>query len=348
MSDVERDPSRFGSVDKSDSINEVFRERHERFIPAAGEQLKTPTTFEVEVCDETLTVDYRVLDLPEAAEEHAGPNAEPVVVLQGFGSGWEGIAELGFSIASEGRKTILVSLPGEGNSDNPSEAYWNGEGFKNEAEVVTALIKHLKEQGVVTSESTHLVGHSQGSEVITQLAVDHPELVSSLVLLNPAGVREEDPVLPLATRFLASGAYTNLEFKGRLAFSGEDDYERALDPYIPKTKSPFAKDRLSQRRAEATKLASGHLLEKLQRISKPVTFIGGELDSVYPPGALDDASSQLARVVEAVQGHALINTSVMAELRHNTTQAPDEITAVNIDHYLEVAEKHNRGETSVS
>lgn len=36
-----------------------------------------------------------------------------------------------------------------------------------------------------------------------------------------------------------------------------------------------------------------------------------------------------------------IEKSVMMGLRHNTTVTPDEITAANIEHYLEIAEEKN-------
>ncbi len=96
-----------------------------------------------------------------------------------------------------------------------------------------------------------------------------------------------------------------------------------------------------QRSAEAKKVSKGHLLEKLNQIDIPITYISGQLDSVYPPGDESDDNSQLTRIVEAVDDKDKIEKSVMLGLRHNTTLAPDEITSANIDHYLTVAEQKN-------
>jgi pimeloyl-ACP methyl ester carboxylesterase len=117
-----------------------------------------------------------------------------------------------------------------------------------------------------------------------------------------------------------------------MKFSGEKDYENELKPYIPKTKSPFAKDRLPQRLSEGKRLTQGHLLEKLNNTDVPITYITGERDVVYPP------DKQLQKIIDGLNDKTRIETSVMAKLHHNTTIAPDEITAANIDHYLEKAE----------
>jgi non-heme chloroperoxidase len=65
------------------------------------------------------------------------------------------------------------------------------------AQDVGALSTHVADLGALVKElkatPAHLVGHSHGAYVALALAVDHPELVSSLVLGEP-------PVLPLLSR----------------------------------------------------------------------------------------------------------------------------------------------------
>ncbi|MEK7140335.1 MAG: hypothetical protein AAB815_00965, partial [Patescibacteria group bacterium] len=61
-----------------------------------------------------------------------------------------------------------------------------------------------------------------------------------------------------------------------------------------------------------------------------------------------DENSQIARIIKAVGDRSRIQKSVMAGLRHNTTIAPDEITAANIEHYLEVAEQKRIGKKETS
>ena len=65
------------------------------------------------------------------------------------------------------------------------------------AQDAAALSTHVADLGALIKElkatPAHLVGHSHGAYVALALAVDHPELVSSLVLGEP-------PVLPLLSR----------------------------------------------------------------------------------------------------------------------------------------------------
>ncbi len=313
------------------SVNEIFENRKE-FIPEVGEQLKNEKKVEIEINGEKLDVDYRIISI----ESQENKNGDNVVLLPGFGSGWEGISELGFSLACEGRKVIMPSLPGYGNSDDPSENYYKTNNFNNEAKVINQLLEKI---GITEDKKVHLVGHSMGSEIMASFAEKYPEKVSSLVLLNPAGVEEKENAIALSSKFVLSGIHTGVEFKMRSAFSGEKDYERELYKHIPKTKSPFMKDRIAQRLAEAKKISEGHLLEKIKKIDCPITYISGELDSIYPPGSEGENISQIARVIESVKNKEYVETSVMKGLRHNTTIAPDEMTAANIDHYLEKAER---------
>lgn len=312
------------------SIDEVFKDR-KVFIPEVGEQLEKKTEIEVDLDGEKIKIDYRIISISEKENKES----DLVVLLPGFGSGWEGISELGFSLACEGRKVIMPSLPGYGNSQDPSEEYYTTDNFSNEAEAVNKFLEQLD----LGDRKVHLVGHSMGSEILASLAEKYPEKVSSLVLLNPAGVEEKENPALLASRFLLSGAQTNMEYKIKSTISGEEDYEKELGKHIPKTISPFDKNRLAQRLAEAKKVSRGHLLEKIKNIKVPITYISGRLDTVYPPGKEDDANSQLARIIESVGNEVGIEKSVMLGLRHNTTIAPDEITAANVEHYLEKAEK---------
>jgi len=316
---------------ESPSINKIFENRKD-FISEVGKQLEKETKAEVEIGGEKLNIDYRAISI----ESQENKDGDAVVLLPGFGSGWEGISELGFSLACEGRKVVMPSLPGYGNSDNPSESYYKTGNFDNKPEVINQLIGQI---GLKEGRKVHLIGHSMGSEIMATFAQKYPERVSSLVLLNPAGVNEEENKIALAKRFFGSGIKTDMAFKIRKAFSGEKDYEKEIWKHIPKTESPLAKERLPQRLAEVNRLSEGHLLEKLKDINCPITYISGQLDTVYPPGKEDDENSQVAKVIESVEDKTRIEKSVMTGLRHNTTIAPDEITAANIEHYLEKAEK---------
>jgi len=312
------------------SINEVFKDR-EKYIPEVGDQLEKETKAEIEIDGEKLSVDYRIISIKETENK----DAKPVVLLPGFGSGWEGISELGFSLACEGRKVIMISLPGYGNSDNPLEKYYETDSFSNEAEAVKKTLEKMD----LKNDKFHLIGHSMGSEIMASFAEKYPDETSSLTLLNPAGVNERENPAIMGSKFILSGIHTTAEFKIREFFSGEEDYERKIWKHVPKTKSPFDKERIKQRLAEVKKLSKGCLLKKLEKIKNPIIYISGKLDAVYPSGEENENGSQLSKIVKTVNNNAgTMEKSVMLGLRHNTTIAPDEITAANIEHYLEKAE----------
>jgi pimeloyl-ACP methyl ester carboxylesterase len=98
------------------------------------------------------------------------------------------------------------------------------------------------------------------------------------------------------------------EYAIRSAFSGERDYEKEIWKHVPKAQGPFAKGRISQRLSEANRLSKGHLLEKIKNIKCPITYISGQLDSIFPPGTENDEKSQLSRVIKSVEDKTRFNS----------------------------------------
>src|SRR6476646_119056 len=106
-----------------------------------------------------------------------GGSGQPIVLLHGWGGQ---IASFGPipAILAERFRVIAVDLPGFGASPLPSRP-WNSRDF---AECVAGLISRL-ETGPVT-----LVGHSHGGRTAISLAVNYPEAVRKLVLVDSAGI----------------------------------------------------------------------------------------------------------------------------------------------------------------
>lgn len=321
-------------TEKVPTLHEMFGER-EKYIPEIGKQLQEERSMIVEVAGEKLSVDYRVLSIKEKENE----NKDPVVLLQGFGSGWEGISELGFSLASEGRKVILLSLPGYGNSEDPGQEYYkNVQNFDNEAEVVRQVLASMRENGEREETKVHLVGHSMGAVVSATVAEKNPEVVSSVTLLNPAAVREKENSFVLGTKFSVSGAMPKLEKTMRMAFVGEKEYLDKLQKYIPKTKSSF-KNRMKQRLSEIKRLSTAQLPQTLNKIECPLVYMSGEFDFVYPAGTEDGQ-------MQTIQDRAnnLFATKILQGMHHNTTTFSNEITANNIEaHLLNIESQENLG-----
>ncbi len=107
------------------------------------------------------------------AEEGEG---QPVVFIHGFPEGWFSWRDQMHAVADAGFRAIAVDLRGYGESEKP-------EGIASYkaslvAGDVAALIESLGKGPVP------VVGHDWGGPITYRLAMDHPELVSRLFVLN--------------------------------------------------------------------------------------------------------------------------------------------------------------------
>jgi len=98
---------------------------------------------------------------------------EPVLFIHGLGSSARDWAEQIPSFSKQ-YQTITLDLRGHGQSQKPPDPYT----MTLFASDITALIKLLNLSPV------HVVGISLGGMIAFQLAVDHPELIKSLVIVN--------------------------------------------------------------------------------------------------------------------------------------------------------------------
>ncbi|WXL27129.1 alpha/beta hydrolase [Ectopseudomonas mendocina] len=104
-------------------------------------------------------------------EEHG--QGAPLLLVHGLGSStrdWE----LQIPVLAQYFRVIAFDVRGHGQSSKPRERY----SIKGFADDTAALIQHLQLPPV------HLVGISMGGMIGFQLAVDHPELLKSLCVIN--------------------------------------------------------------------------------------------------------------------------------------------------------------------
>jgi len=120
------------------------------------------------------------------------PGLEPVVFVHGLGGCWQNWLENIPRVASEGRRTIAVDLPGFGFSEMPEgdisiSAY---------GRVVNALCDRLDIGEAV------LVGNSMGGFISAETAIQFPARVARMALVSAAGVTTSD----LRSRPIMAGA----------------------------------------------------------------------------------------------------------------------------------------------
>jgi pimeloyl-ACP methyl ester carboxylesterase len=142
-----------------------------------------------------------------------------------------------------------------------------------------ALLKHL---GIARA---HVVGHSYGGAVALQLALDSPELIASLALLEPAVFGGEPYLAALANgqaRYRREGAEIVIDDFLRQRFGAE--YRPHLDRVLPGSFSQAVADAPTWFEQEVPGLQAWTFDEHdAQRITPPVlAVVGGESDRLWP------------------------------------------------------------------
>jgi pimeloyl-ACP methyl ester carboxylesterase len=113
-------------------------------------------------------------------------NGEPVIFLHGAGAGavtWYP----SIHTISKNFQVVAPDIVGYGESDKPDAPY-NKPYFSN------WLKDFLKELKIAKA---HIVGLSQGGAIALQFAIDHPEMVDKLVLVDAAGLGAKVSFWPL-------------------------------------------------------------------------------------------------------------------------------------------------------
>ncbi|MBI2060216.1 MAG: alpha/beta fold hydrolase [Nitrospirae bacterium] len=102
---------------------------------------------------------------------------EPVLFVHGLG-GYKENWELNVPYFARGRRVVALDLPGFGHSEKPRREY--------SMDFFVATVKGLLEK--LGIERVHLVGNSMGGMISEAFALAHPLRISSLTLVDAAGV----------------------------------------------------------------------------------------------------------------------------------------------------------------
>ena len=107
----------------------------------------------------------------------------PVLMIHGFGGAYTNFSKLANLMKSDYR-VIRIDLPGFGLSDfpevSPDENY-----MEDYREYISFILDTLH------LDSVYVIGNSMGGAVTWMAAIDHPEKVKKIVLLDPAGYDSE-------------------------------------------------------------------------------------------------------------------------------------------------------------
>lgn len=216
-------------------------------------------------------------------------------------------------------RCVRMDFRGQGESEVTRAGY----DLDTLADDVVALIEHL-DCGPV-----HLLGFSMGGMVAQRVALKHPELLRSLVLMNtsaePEPMRERPrfALLNLAARFLGlekvAPKILPLLFSERFIQDPtcQEERERWLAMVT-------ANDRIGVTRAVRGVVSRKSILERIHQIETPTLIIAADRDRATPPAR---ARNMQARI----DGSKLVMIEGSGHM--TTAERPDEVNRAVEDFY---------------
>ncbi|MEE8395171.1 MAG: alpha/beta fold hydrolase, partial [bacterium] len=225
-------------------------------------------------------------------------SGEPVVLLHGFGQSqatWVLNAE---AIAARYR-VLAVDMPGFGSSSKI--ALDSLEAF------AANLAGFLGSQGL---DSAHIVGHSFGGLIALGLALEHPQKVRSLAVLDPAGFG------PTSTDFRKKMAHasTAAEIKDvfNMAFHDPGKYNDAIDRGVQAQLAYRAQAGVMELLAELDKISEAWIVAtaaRIEEIKAPMLVMWGQEDRATPA-----TNAERARGLPNAEIHLFENAGHAAQI----------------------------------
>ena len=207
----------------------------------------------------------------------------PIVFLHGLGAScitWEeNIGPL-----SERFSVYAPDIPGHGDSVKLGVDYNTDAG-------VSFILGFLD---AIEAPSAALAGSSMGGLIALLTALEHPERVSHLVLINTAGLGREIAgylrvmSLPFLGEVLEGPTHRSAKAMMRLVFGPRKKYPEELFQELVRTRSlPGGRDAVLKSLRQGVDIFGMkrryRLLDSLQDLQMPLMIVWGALDPVFPP-----------------------------------------------------------------
>src|SRR4051794_31318816 len=240
-------------------------------LPAMTAPLPKPDWRRVEV-------DGAPLELFEAGD------GDPLLFLHGWGLTPRAYSDAVLRLCGVGVRVIAPSLPGFGGS----AALGLRAGLAAYAHRMARLLDQLDPDRPV-----FVVGHSLGGGVALQLALDRPDLVRSVTVVNPVGGAPDRTGLRRASWLLwAAGAVTELDPRGGLpSRTSGRMLGRVLRDLVPNlSRHPF------QLASAGLVALTADLADEVAEVvdsGLPALFVWGDRDRLIMPGRLAKVTGPL-------------------------------------------------------
>ena len=208
-------------------------------------------------------------------EHGEGPNV--VVFVHGYQASarvWHGVQQ---ALPAQQYRSIAINNRGAGASDAPpNESDFTIQKFAADAfELVSQL-------GLARFT---LVGHSMGGATVAQFAVDHPELVSGLVLLDPASPNGAPMEPAQLEAFLDQRMVLRREQQARGAGNDGIDARGSAD-FDPEQLRLLMQDTAAaperRLRGSMRSMMQLRLADRVKTLPMPVLLAAGDRDAIIP------------------------------------------------------------------
>lgn len=232
-----------------------------------------------------------------------GGSGHPLVLLHGIGS-FAGEWSLTIPRLVAAYRVIAPDLPGLGDSDRRDR--------RLDAPTLMAWLLELVRQ--TCPEEPILVGHSVGGGIAARFAIEHPEHVRRIVLVDPSSLGRFRPAPGVIVALLRFGARPTPASRDRFLRRVLADPERARAAWGERWEALEAYD-LEQAGDKRVGTANTHLLhslgarripeERLSSIETPVDLIWGEMDRLMRFRIAEEASSKFGWPLHGIEacGH---------------------------------------------
>jgi len=232
-----------------------------------GEQSVRLILWKQGVASKSVTIDGNNIHYFEV-QPKGTPQLVPVVLVHGLGGRSEDWAAFLPALAAQGYHVYAPDLLGYGRSAQPKDASYS---IPQEEDVVT---KFMASRGIT---QTDVVGWSMGGWITMRLAMDHPQRVRRVVLIDAAGIYFH-PGIPLSSFAPQSRAELDVLFHSLEAGDHALPYFVARDALVRLKKNGW----VVTRSIDAMMSGQDLLDFKLGDLQQPVLIEWGAADRLIP------------------------------------------------------------------
>jgi non-heme chloroperoxidase len=219
----------------------------------------------------------------------------PIILLHGYTDSWFSFTRVLPSLSST-YHTYALSQRGHGDSERPASGYT----MPDLAADVVAFMD------VMSLPQATLVGHSMGSLVAQQVALDAPERVARLVLVGSATNMRSEDVLQLEQTVNRLDDPVPVEFARE--FQASTIYQPVPDDFLDRAVAESLKLPARVWRAALAGQLAADYTDQINRIQTPTLVLRGDHDTIFSRAAQDDLVAGLGNATLRVYpetGHAL-------------------------------------------